>query len=124
MTKPFPECHAQPYTGNKIKRNTTALFQTPPSTLPFSPPPARSIVDIVIPLRSGDGLADAGTALPRVEPHRLRAAGLLDRLVGLGEDELDVAGARHVGVDLEVTVSISRHDQGFHLSGHTRPWAR
>lgn len=39
MTKPFPECHAQPYTGNKIKRNTTALFQTPPSILPFSLPP-------------------------------------------------------------------------------------
>lgn len=27
MTKPFPECHAQPYTGNKIKRNTAASFQ-------------------------------------------------------------------------------------------------
>jgi hypothetical protein len=25
---------------------------------------------------------------------------LLDRLVGLGEDQLDVAGVRHVGVDL------------------------
>jgi hypothetical protein len=26
--------------------------------------------------------------------------GLLDSLLGLGEDELDVAGVRHVGVDL------------------------
>ena len=34
MTKPFPECHAQPYTGNKIKRNTTAVFKL----LPLHPP--------------------------------------------------------------------------------------
>ena len=30
--------------------------------------------------------------------------GLLNDLLALGEDELDVAGARHVGVDLETLV--------------------
>ena len=52
-------------------------------------------------LSGGDSLADAGTALPRakvlVANNRLR---LLDRLLGLGEDELDVAGVGHVRVDL------------------------
>ena len=52
-------------------------------------------------LSSGDSLADAGTALPGakvlIANNRFR---LLDRLLGLGEDQLDVAGVRHVGVDL------------------------
>lgn len=53
-------------------------------------------------LGGGDGLADTGTTLPRVE---VLVAGdgvrLLDGLLGLGQDELNVAGRRHVGVDLE-----------------------
>ena len=105
MTKPFPECHAQPYTGNKIKRNTTAVFKLlplhPPRFRFLSPPPFLRLHQHIIPLRSGDGLADAGTTLPGVEPLLLGdGAGLLDGLLALGEDELDVAGARHVGVDL------------------------
>jgi hypothetical protein len=54
-------------------------------------------------LSGGDGLADAGTALPGVQAELLTAGdllGLLDDLLALGEDELDVAGVGHVGVDL------------------------
>jgi hypothetical protein len=53
-------------------------------------------------LRSGDGLADAGTALSRAQV--MGAAGnivrLLNSLLGLGQDQLDVARVRHVRVDL------------------------
>ena len=54
-------------------------------------------------LSGGKGLANAGTALTGVEAELLTLddlGGLLDDLLTLGKDELDVAGARHVGVDL------------------------
>ena len=56
-------------------------------------------------LGGGDGLAHARTTLSRVQAlltadNSLR---LLDDLLGLGEDELDVAGVGHVGVDLDHT---------------------
>ena len=53
-------------------------------------------------LSSGDSLADAGAALPRAKVGVLANNGLrlLDGLLGLGEDELDVAGVGHVRVDL------------------------
>jgi hypothetical protein len=62
---------------------------------PFQTQPAASN------LSSGDGLANAGTALPRAKVLIANdSLGLLDSLLGLGEDELDVAGVGHVGVDL------------------------
>lgn len=47
--------------------------------------------------------ADLGTTLAGREVSLLLKVGgtLLDLLVGLGEDELNVAGVGHVGVDLE-----------------------
>jgi hypothetical protein len=59
------------------------------------------------PLRLGEGLADAGTALARVQTDITvsDSVGLLDVLLVLGEDELDVARVGHVGVDLEKSLS-------------------
>lgn len=53
-------------------------------------------------LGSGNGLAQAGTALPgaQVSVTANDGLGLLDDLLTLGQDELDVAGVRHVRVDL------------------------
>jgi hypothetical protein len=54
-------------------------------------------------LCGGDGLAETGTALSRAQAELLAVLDLvrlLDNLLALGEDQLDVAGARHVGVDL------------------------
>lgn len=51
-------------------------------------------------LRSGDGLADLTATLPRVQSALDGLGGLLDNLGTLGEDELDVGGVGHVGVDL------------------------
>ena len=55
-------------------------------------------------LRSSDGLAGGATALPGVQTGILALndlGGLLDGLLALGEDQLDVAGVGHVGVDLD-----------------------
>jgi len=57
-------------------------------------------------LCGSDGLADAGTTLAGVEAELVATnnlVGLLDDLVTLGQDELDVAGVRHVGVDTTVS---------------------
>lgn len=53
-------------------------------------------------LRRGEGPANAGTPLPRVQVGLVAddSLRLLDSLLGLGQDELDMAGARHVRVDL------------------------
>lgn len=52
-------------------------------------------------LSGGDGLAETGTALSGAEVLTLgNGLGLLDNLLTLGQDELDVAGVGHVGVDL------------------------
>lgn len=62
--------------------------------------PSSSRID----LGGGDGLADAGTTLPGVQADILtgnNGVGLLDNLLSLGEDQLDVAGVGHVGVDLD-----------------------
>lgn len=59
-------------------------------------------------LCGGDGLAGAGTALAGVEADVLATGdglGLLDDLLALGEDELDVAGVGHVGVNLQCVSS-------------------
>jgi len=54
-------------------------------------------------LSGGDSLAETGTALARVEVLALdNSIGLLDNLLTLGQDELDVAGVGHVGVDTTV----------------------
>jgi len=75
-------------------------------------------------LSSGDSLANAGTALPRAKVGILanNRLGLLNGLLGLGEDELDVARVGHVGVDLH-HVSFERVlPQPFWVSGkRTRP---
>jgi len=52
-------------------------------------------------LRGGDGLAGLLATLPRVQSALDGLGTLLDDLGALGEDELDVGGVRHVGVDLE-----------------------
>lgn len=52
-------------------------------------------------LGGGESLAEAGTTLSGVQVIAAgNLVGLLDNLLGLGEDELDVARVRHVGVDL------------------------
>lgn len=59
-------------------------------------------------LGGGQGLAGADAALPGGEVLLATddGLGLLDDLLALGEDELDVAGVGHVGVDTTVgTVS-------------------
>lgn len=53
-----------------------------------------------------ESTADLGTTLAGRETDLLVLGGLLDLLGSLGEDELDVAGVGHVGVDLERKVSI------------------
>jgi hypothetical protein len=47
-----------------------------------------------------ESTADLGTTLAGREVLLLLNDGLLDLLVSLGEDELNVAGVGHVGVDL------------------------
>ena len=65
-------------------------------------------------LRGGDGLAAQGTALSGAQVGVLAGdggIGLLDHLLTLGQDQLDVAGVGHVGVDLRSKVSHhSMHD--------------
>ena len=54
-------------------------------------------------LRGGDGLPAESTTLSGAQMRRLttnNSLGLLDNLLTLGQDELDVARVRHVGVDL------------------------
>lgn len=54
-------------------------------------------------LRRGNCLPEARAALSGRKVGRVTAdnsLGLLDDLLALGEDELDVAGVRHVRVDL------------------------
>jgi hypothetical protein len=59
-----------------------------------------------------ESTADLGATLAGREADLLVGAGLLDLLSSLGEDELDVAGVGHVGVDLErKKVSIFRQIQ-------------
>jgi hypothetical protein len=53
-------------------------------------------------LGGSDGLADGAAALPGVQSALKNLGTLLDDLGTLGEDELDVGGVRHVGVDLEL----------------------
>lgn len=65
-------------------------------------PPKRKLGRELLYLSGGDGLAETGTALSRAEVLVTLGdgIGLLDDLISLGEDELDVAGVGHVGVDL------------------------
>jgi hypothetical protein len=48
-----------------------------------------------------ESTADLGATLAGREADSLVRGALLDLLVSLGEDELNVAGVGHVGVDLE-----------------------
>lgn len=54
-------------------------------------------------LSGSDGTADASATLAGGKVSLLadNGLGLLDDLIGLSEDELDVAGVGHVGVDLK-----------------------
>lgn len=74
-------------------------------------------------LRSGDGLADLTATLPGVQSALDGLGGLLDNLGTLGEDELDVGGVGHVGVDLRA-VRVRAVSSSAGLLVHTRPWAR
>lgn len=52
-------------------------------------------------LSGGDGLAETSTTLAVAQASTVsNLLGLLDDLLSLGEDELNVAGVRHVRVDL------------------------
>lgn len=98
------------------------LSQHWPHTQPIAPqiPSQRHPSSCRIDLGGGEGLADAGTTLPRVEADLLtgnNSVGLLDDLLSLGEDQLDVAGVRHVGVDL-------RHGQSGRSCGRFHRWLR
>jgi len=94
-----------------------------PSTVPFpsqsDPPTTR--------LSGGDGPADASTTLPgrQVLVTASNSIRLLNNLVTLRQDQLDVAGVRHVGVDLYTMLG---HDNTRAYCGVggclTRPWAR
>lgn len=55
-------------------------------------------------LCSGDGLAGLTTTLPGVQSTLEGLVGLLDDFGTLGQDELDVGGVGHVGVDLRQLV--------------------
>jgi hypothetical protein len=86
-------------------------FPNVPPLLPREPALyARSLVThkalfiMIARLSGGDGLAETGAALPRgqVGVAAGNLVGLLDNLLTLGQDELDVAGVRHVGVDATV----------------------
>ncbi len=58
-------------------------------------------------LSSSDSLAHTGASLPRAQVSDLTAGNslrLLDNLLALGQDQLDVAGVRHVRVDLQVSL--------------------
>lgn len=81
-----------------------------------------------------ESTADLGATLAGREADLLVVAGLLDLLGSLGEDELNVAGVGHVGVDLESersaflantnsTVNLRRnvHDRGHGKCGGD-PW--
>jgi hypothetical protein len=57
---------------------------------------------VALSLCSGDGLADLLATLPRVQTALDGLGTLLDDLGTLGEDELDVGGVGHVGVDLGI----------------------
>lgn len=75
------------------------------STQPIAPhiPSPRHPSSCRLDLGGGKGLADAGTTLPGVEADLLtgnNSVGFLHNLLSLGEDQLDVAGVGHVGVDL------------------------
>ena len=52
-------------------------------------------------LCGGNGLAAGSTTLSAAQVGITVDLGLLDDLITLGEDQLDVAGVRHVGVNLE-----------------------
>jgi hypothetical protein len=68
-------------------------------------------------LRSCNGPADLTTLLPGVQSAVARVVCLLYVLGGLDQDQLNVAGVRHVRVDLD---SISECWCGY-MSVHTRP---
>ncbi len=58
-------------------------------------------------LSSSDSLAHTGATLPRAQVSDLTASNslrLLDNLLALGQDQLNVAGVRHVRVDLQVSL--------------------
>lgn len=60
------------------------------------------------------------TTLSGGESRTIANRGLLDDLVALGKDHLDVAGARHVGVDLQKQHMISSGSN--HGAKHWQKW--
>lgn len=84
------------------------LRSNPSTANPFSP--SRPLASHPIPiyheairLSLSEGTAELGAALAGRQAGSLEGGlgGLGDLLISLGEDELDVAGVGHVGVDLE-----------------------
>lgn len=76
-------------------------------------------------LRCSNGTTDLSTTLSGGESGGADGAGLLDDLLALGEDNLDVRGARHVGVDLKSSIDqygpSTGHDAAWRGVEHTRP---
>jgi hypothetical protein len=64
-------------------------------------------------LGGGDGLANGTATLPGVQSAVDGLGTLLDDFGTLGEDELDVGGVRHVGVDLDVLGSDTVQIRGY-----------
>ena len=98
--------------GQPVHRNPFFLSRT--VHVPFS----------CNPLCLSQGLADLVATLAGRQASLGVEGGLgtlLDLLLGLGEDQLDVAGVGHVRVDLE-TIS-TRHGKS-NSEKRTRPWAR
>lgn len=127
-----PKCHASIHRSQK-KRSRP--FAQKPICWPVSEPSIHHNTTESAPgdLGGGDGLAHARTTLSRVQALLTanNGLGLLDDLLGLGKDELDVAGVRHVGVDLDgkcqnmCTSRLAPWSPPMRRRvRHTRPWAR
>lgn len=99
-----PKCHASIHRSQK-KRSPSLC--TKAHLLALNEPSIHHNTTESAPgdLGGGNGLAHARTTLSRVQALLTadNGLGLLDDLLGLGKDELDVAGVGHVGVDLDHT---------------------
>lgn len=126
-----PKCHASIHRSQK--KRSRPFAQKPICWLVDEPSIHHNITESAPgDLGGGNGLAHARTTLSRVQALLTadNSLGLLDDLLGLGQNELDVAGVGHVGVDLDHTkVRINSLD--CHASPpmryrvkRTRPWAR
>jgi hypothetical protein len=73
-----------------------------------------SVVHIQLSLTGSDSSPHSSTTLPRVQscavPSSSYLGSLLDFLIGFGENKFNVAGVRHVGVDLYIISTSPKRD--------------